>query len=295
MMETSVPFDTTAELFIYLFILLAFLCIGLSATVADVAKVLKDRPRTHRILLANVVIPPIVAVVLGFVFPLEPVAQTMLLLLAFAPGGINAVQFSTKVPGEIASAGAILVLLSAVSFVTAPVAASYLLQDQVAGISLPFVEIVVRIGALFLLPAAAGMVIRHNSPDIAEKLYKPAMLVSTLSFIASVVLSIGARQEGLEQFGRETALAFLAFLVILMAVGWALGGPSNEGRQVLSVSTNLRNVGLVYVLADGCCADNGVAAAVLGLMALMVLPNLFLTVGCALWRKRHLSTQESGQ
>lgn len=292
MMETSVPFNTTAEVFIYLFIFLASLCIGLSATGADIVKVLKDRARTQRILFANVVIPPIVAVVLGFVFPLEPAAQTMLLLLAFAPGGINAVQFSTKVPGEIATAGAILVLLSFVSFVTAPLAAFLLLQDQVGGVSLPFAEIALRIGLLFLLPAAAGMAIRRSSEDIADKVYKPAMLVSTLSFIASVVLSIEARQDGLEQFGGGTTLAFLAFLLILMAVGWGLGGPTTEGRQVFSVSTNLRNVGLVYVLADACCADNGVAAAVLALMALMVLPNLLLTVGCAIWRKRHLTKRE---
>ena len=286
-METSVPFDAPAEWSIYVFMFLASLCIGLSATVRDIANVLQDRVRTRRALMANLLIPPIVAVALGFVFPLEPSAQTMLLLIAFAPGGINAVQFSTKVPGELANAGAILVLLSAISFVTAPIAAVLLLRDQGGAISLPFAEISTRIALLFLLPAVIGMCLRKASNHMADKLYKPAMLVSLLAFIASVVLSTGARQEGLDQFGSGATLAFLAFVLILMAVGWAFGGPGIEGRQVLSVSTNLRNVGLVYVLVDGCCADNGIAAAVLGMMALMILPNLLLTIGCAVWRKKH--------
>jgi len=285
-METSVPFNIAVELFIYLFLGLASLCLGLSTTVTNVISVLKDKQLAQRALAANILIPPVLAGVIGAVFPLEPPVQTVLWLLAFAPGGINAVQFSTKVPGQLASAGALLFLLSAASLVTAPLAAMFLLPSG-AALSIPAGEIVFRAVLLVALPAAAGMAIRRTAPELADKFYKPAMLISLLAFIASVVLSTEARQQGLAQFGSPTNIAILLFILGLMAVGWMLGGPDIGGRQILAVSTNLRNVGLVYVLVDGCCDDGLLAAAVLGFMALMVLPNLILTVGCAVWRKRN--------
>ncbi len=285
-METSVPFDTTVEVLISVFIGLASLCIGLSTTFANVTAVLKDKQVVQRALAANILIPPVLAGVIIAVFPVEPAVQTVLLLLAFAPGGINAVQFSTKVPGQIASAGALLFLLSAVSLVTAPFAAVFLLPSE-AAISIPAGEIALRAMLLIALPAAAGMAIRRSAPELGAKINKPATLISVLSFIASVILSTAVRQDGLAQFGASSTAAILVFILGLMAVGWFFGGPDIDGRQVLAVSTNLRNVGLVYVLVDGCCGDDLLSAAVLGFMALMVLPNLIFTVSCAVWRKRH--------
>jgi BASS family bile acid:Na+ symporter len=287
-MPTSVPFDTSVELLIYAFIAFASLCIGLSTTLSSVSAVLGDRRIVGRALAANILLPPVLAGLIVALLPLEPAAQTVLLLLAFAPGGINAVQFSTKVPGQIASAGALLLLLSAVSLVTAPLAALALLPSG-AGVSVPWAEIAMRALGLIALPAMAGVALRRSAPEFAEKLYKPAMLVSLLAFVASVVLSTEVRQQGLAQLGSSTTVAILIFIIALMAVGWLLGGPDTGSRQVLAVSTNLRNVGLVYVLVDGCCDDNLRAAAVLGFMAVMVLPNLVLTVACGVWRKRHMT------
>ena len=288
MMETSVPFDALVELLIYLFIGLAMLCIGLASTLDDMVALGADRAWLSRALIANIVVGPFVAIALVALIPMDPAAATVLLLLGFAPGGINAVQFSTKVPKRLVAAGALLVVLSMVSLVTAPIAARLSLPSD-AELALPVDELVFRITLLILAPLVIGAAIRARAPDLAEKLYKPAMLVSTLTFIASVILSMGTRQVALGEFGTASTVAFLLFILAMMAAGWFLGGPTTEGRQVLAFSTNLRNVGLVYVLVDGCCDDNLLAAALLGFMALMILPNAVLTVGCAVWRKRHMT------
>ena len=131
---------------------------------------------------------------------------------------------------------------------------------------------------LFLGEAVVRMGRFHNTVEIltSERLLRAKQ----------VVVCAGLQSDRLAQFEAGTTAAFVVFLLALMAVGWSLGGPGLGGRQILAVSTNLRNVGLVYVLVEGCCPGNGVAAAVLGLMALMVLPNLVLTVGCAIWRRK---------
>ena len=52
-----------------------------------------------RSLLANFVAVPIVGIVLARTLPLKPEAATALLLLACTPGGISALQFTTKIKG----------------------------------------------------------------------------------------------------------------------------------------------------------------------------------------------------
>lgn len=285
MMETSVPFDAAVELLIYLFIGLAMLCIGLASTLDDVVALGVERQWLSKALIANIVVGPLVAVALVALFPMDPAAAAVLLLLGFAPGGINAIQFSTKVPNRLASAGALLVVLSMVSLITAPIAARFIFPSN-AEIAFPLGELIFRISLLIVVPTVIGAVVRARAPDLAESIYKPAMLVSTLAFIASVILSTGTRQGALGDLGTASAVAFLLFILAMMAAGWFLGGPTTEGRQVLAVSTNLRNVGLVYVLAAHCCGDPGLGAAVLAFMAVMVPPNFLLTVVCALQRKR---------
>lgn len=280
------PFELIVQILISVFIFLAMLCVGLAATIGEIVAVLRDRRKTARALLGNIVIAPLCALVLIALIPMPDAAASVLLLLAFAPGGINAIQFSTKVPGQIAAAAALLFLMSVLAVIIAPVAASFVLNTDEA-IGVPYRRIFSRAALLILLPLAAGMVIRSHAEGFSEKIYKPAMLVSTFSFIASVLMSMSLRQDSLGDLGTGTTAAMLLFVVVMMTAGWALGGPEQEHRQVLAVSTNLRNVGLVYVIVDNCCGDPLLPAAVLAFMALMVPPNLVFTVFQAIRRKQH--------
>ena len=284
-METAMPFATTVEVLIYVFVTLAMLCIGMSATLSDMLALARERTRATRAIIANIVIPPVIAFVLVLLFPMEDAAAKVLLLLAFAPGGINAIQFSTKSPGQLAAAGELLILLSAIGLVTAPVAATFLLPSEAAQ-SIPVGELAFRIIVLVAAPLAIGMMIRSVAPGIAEKTYKPAMMISTLSFIASVILSLSMRQDAVGELGTGTVLAMLCFILASMAAGWLLGGAELDYRQVLAVTTNLRNVGLVYVLVDGCCLDPSYSTVLFAFMALMVPANLVFTIFCAILRKR---------
>lgn len=287
-METSVPFSASVELLIYLFITLAMFCIGLQAKLTDYGALLRDRACTTRAVLANVVVPPLVAVLLIAIFRLPESVATVLFLLALAPGGINAVQFSTKAPDQLAFAGELLFLLSLIGLITAPIAAWAILPAGTS-ISISVGELAFRILGLVAAPLVIGVAVRANNPSLAERIYKPAMLVSTLSFVASVVLSLSQRQDALALLGSPTVLAMLLFVLALMATGWLAGGPETDRRQVLAVATNLRNVGLVYVLVESCCEGGEHTTAVLGFMALMVPANLVLTILCAVARKRRLA------
>ncbi|MCP4381377.1 MAG: hypothetical protein GY798_08165 [Hyphomicrobiales bacterium] len=280
------PFDTTVGVLITVFIVLAMLCVGLAVTGRDIRTALADTRKTGRALIANLIVAPLTAIVLVAVLPMPPAAGTVLILLGFAPGGINGIQFSTKVPGYLATAAGLLFVLSIIALVVVP-ALSVFLLDRVDGATIRYGAVAFRAGLFILVPLVVGGAIRLASPAFATILYKPAMLISLLTFIASVVLSMALRQESLAALGTWTLVGMMAFILITMAAGWALGGPEREHRQILAVVTNLRNVGLVYTVVVGCCDDPLLPTAVLAFMALMVLPNLILTVYNAIWRKKH--------
>lgn len=286
MNEGIMPFSTLVSLLISVFLAFALLGIGMSATWREMLALLQDRTRLMPAIVVNVVIAPLVALTLIWLIPMETAAATVLLLLAFLPGGINAVQFSTKAPAQLATAGEMLFVLSAIALLLSPIVAGAILgQDAMS--NLPWGQLSVRVGAFVLMPMTIGMLIRSRAPALADRLYKPAMLISTLCFVASVLTSMGERQDALAELGTGSMIAMLAFILIMMAVGWVMGGPESGSRQVLAVSSNLRNVGLVYVLVSECCGDPLLPLSVLAFMAIMVLPNLVLTVACGVWRKKH--------
>ncbi len=280
------PFELTVQILIAVFIVLAMFCVGLAVTTTEIIAAIQDRSKTAKALLANIVVAPIIAFIIVTLVPMPDAAAKVLLILGFAPGGINAVQFSTKSPGYLASAAGLLFVMSLAALVLAPFAAHFIL-DAGGRVAVPYGEVALRAGLLVVWPLIVGMLVRVYTPDLAEKLYKPAMLISTLSFIASVLTSMALRQDALGELGTGTLVGYLAFVLITMAVGWLLGGPERGHRQVLAVVTNLRNVGLVYVIVDACCSDPSLHMAVLAFMALMVPPNLILTLYSAFWRKKH--------
>jgi len=293
-MESPLPFEESVTLFIHVFITLAMLCIGMSATLREMGDALLEREKLVRVLAANVFVPPILALLIILVFPLPKPVSIVLFLLAVTPGGINAVQFSTKAPGQTAAAGALLVLLSIIGLVLAPAAAQLVLPvDALERVA--WEQLYTRIVGVIGIPLVIGILIRRFAPEVAKHVYKPAILISTVSFVVSVVLSLSARQEAAADLGISTLIAMLIFILSLMALGWWLGGSDPEFSQVLAICTNLRNVGLVYLLVDACCFSPFYSASVLAFMALMVPANLVLTIVCAVSRKRRNRPTTNGK
>jgi len=261
------PFDPITNTLFFIFIVLAMACVGLAASGKDILNAVAERSFISKSLLANFIISPIVAFVVVRIFNLPDAVSATILVLSFAAGGLNAVQFSSKSQGYLATAAGLLFVLSLVSLVITPLAAGFIYGESG---DLAYGPIVVRVALLLLLPMVVGWLIRDRSADLAEKLYKPFMLTSTIAFIASVISGSSLRQESLSLVGMPAVAAMVIFILIMMAVGWALGGPERGRRQVLAVVTNLRNVGIVYVIATQCCSDPIYVDTIFAFMVLMV-------------------------
>lgn len=127
---------------------------------------------------ANLVLVPALGVLLVLVLPLSPDTAAGILLLALAPGGINAFQFSSKVPGQITIAAAVTFALTIVSFIIAPIVA-VIIGMQTSRPPLPYLTLLGAMLVLVIGPIALGQTLRLRAPGFARKAAHLLNMIST--------------------------------------------------------------------------------------------------------------------
>jgi bile acid:Na+ symporter, BASS family len=268
--------DLLSRVLMLLFLFTAMLSIGLQTTAGDLRSLLRSRGLFVRSLLANFVVVPIVGIVLVKTLPLKPEAATALLLLACTPGGISALQFTTKIKGASLCAGSNAFLLSIVAVFLSPALLTLVLPADVS-VGIPYGRALLWVLVYMLLPLVAGTLMRSRAERLAEKLSKPCAIVSAILFVVVLVLIMGWRKDAMSAVGREALLYMLLFVVISMAVGWFMGGPAQETRMVLATVTGMRHVVLCLIIALNTFPDPAMQRHLVAFSALMVPPNTLLT------------------
>ena len=259
-----------------LFLITAMLSVGLQTTAGDLRSLLKSKGLLLRSLLANFVAVPIVGIVLVRTLPFKPEAAAALLLLACTPGGISALQFTTRIKGASLFAGSSAFLLTFVAVFLSPALLTLVLPGDIS-VVIPYGRALLFVVVFLLLPLVAGTLVRSREELLAEKLSKPCAIVSLVLFIVVLVLIMGLRKEAMNAVGKEALLYMLIFIIISMAVGWFMGGPAQETRPVLATVTGMRHVALSILIALNAFPDQAVQAPLLAFSALMVPPSMLLT------------------
>jgi BASS family bile acid:Na+ symporter len=268
--------DLLPSILTYLFLVTAMLSVGIQTTASDLRSLLRSKGLLLRSLLANFVAVPIVGIVLAKTLPFKPGAATALLLLACTPGGIGALQFTTRIKGASLFAGSNAFLLSFVAVFLSPALVTLVLPGDIS-VVIPYGRALLFVVVFLLLPLVAGIVVRSRGERLAEKLSKPCAIMSLVLFIVVLVIIMGLRKEAMNTVGKEALLYMLLFIIISMAVGWFMGGSAKETRPVLATVTGMRHVGLSFLIALNAFPDPAVQAPLVAFSALMVPPNMLLT------------------
>lgn len=261
----------------YVFLVSTMLAIGLTVTWTEILTAVRGRHLMGRILLANLVLIPIVGYLLILIFPLSPGIKLGIALLALAPGGLTAIQFTDKVKGSLAFAAAVAFILTLLSIAVTPILIKILLPLE-TGLNLPFMRIILFALLYLLLPLVVGFGIRNGSEKTAKGLGKIMLIVSNISFVATILLTSALKKEAMGSVGKTGLLAMLAFIIFSMVIGWWMGGPEKGNRRVLAIATSMRNAGLCLLVAMRMFPESGADVGVITFMGLMVPPNMLFTV-----------------
>ena len=277
--------DPVTKAFTIVFLVATMLSIGLKVTAADLVASVRNRRWMTKSLAANFLLIPVIGLLLAAVIPMSTDVKVGFLLLAFAPGGLNAIQFTSKTTDGLPYAATNLFILTFLSVLASPLLAAAAVPLQTS-LSLPYGKIAAWLLLGVLGPLMAGLAVHYRWGRLAHTLAKPAAVVGTVSFVVVVVLLWGLRKESKAAVTTPELAAMLIFIVLAMVVGWALGGPGKEMRRILATGSSMRNAALGLMIAANSFPGTNVNVAVVAFSALMIPPNMLFTVYELIRRRR---------
>jgi bile acid:Na+ symporter, BASS family len=256
----------------FLFIVSNMLLAGLEVTRDELASAFKNRSLLTRLFVANFIVVPLLGLLVVTVSGIKNESAIGCLLMASAPGGILAIQFSGKVRSHLALATSTLFILSGVGLFVTPLVARLLIRVA-HPVSWRYLELILVLGLVLVTPLLAGFGLQEKYPLVADRFKKPLVVLSNVAFLGYVV-SIGAlNKKALHLFKAEEIASFVVLILASVLVGWWAGGPSPGSRQVIAASTSLRNVAICLVIARAAMSGRGVEIAIVVYMALMIPIN----------------------
>jgi BASS family bile acid:Na+ symporter len=108
------------------------------------------------------------------------------------------------------------------------------------------------VGTLFLfqvLPLCVGLAIRQWCPALAERLKKPASLLSIVLNLVTLGIILIVQYRMLIEIPFRAFVGMFILVIASAFAGWLLGGPGSANRKAMAMATSVRNVGVSLVIA----------------------------------------------
>lgn len=236
---------TITQVAILTFVLTSMVGLGLSLTVRQILEPLQNVRLVVLALLVSFVVAPAAAWGLATLFGLDDAQSLGLLLLGVAAGAPFLPQLAQMAHGTVAYSVGLMVLLMVVTVGYVPL----VLPLLVDGVEVSAWDIARPLLLLMLLPLAIALAVRARYPDAAT-------LAPVMSRISSSALALGIGAGvvvGLpsiwDQIGTGVLLATLLFAVVVLAIGYLLGGDAREQRVVSGLGAAQRNLSAALLIA----------------------------------------------
>ncbi|MFL5783716.1 MAG: bile acid:sodium symporter family protein [Bacteriovoracaceae bacterium] len=194
---------------------------GLSLTTDDFRRVLKYPKSVLVGLLCQMILLPMFAFAICYVFRLSPQLSIGLMILASSPGGVAANIFSHLSHGDVA----LNLTLTAINCVLAAFTVPLVVNLSIAHfggedvIGLQFRK-TIEVFLIVLVPVAIGMLVRKSRPEFSVKADKPVRIFSMLVLAMISLVAIVKEKERLVSSMSDVGPAMVIFNVGSMGLGY---------------------------------------------------------------------------
>lgn len=263
--------QTLANLGVLTFVVSSMLAMGLSLTVAQIVASLRDAGLVLRVLVANFVIVPAVALLILLVIPLGKPLSIGLLLLATAAGAPFLPKLAQAAKGSAALGVGLMVLLMVTTVAYVPLVLPLLLP----GVEVNPLEIARSLVLLMLVPLGIGLLLKARYEELAASLQPAMAQASSISLLAVFVLLLALNfRTVIGTVGSGAIIAALLLIAVSFVAGYMLGGSSSG--PVVGLGTAQRNVSAAMVVASSNFTDPDVLVMIIvgALLMLLVLMPL---------------------
>ncbi|MCK4919648.1 MAG: bile acid:sodium symporter family protein [Bacteroidales bacterium] len=231
---------------------------GLSINASDFRKVF-TQPKALTIgICCQMILLPGIAFLIATFSDIDPVYKVGLIIISACPGGASSNLITYLLNGNVALSISMTVLNSLITLITIPIVVSlgiFYFTSAEADISLPIGLTIIKIFLVTILPAGAGVSIRHYFHELADKLQKPLhyLLPALLLTIYAGVLFIDEGEESSQLINSLYLLPYPLLLnFISMIAGWGVARIfllRKKNQFTISIEVGLQNSALAIFVA----------------------------------------------
>jgi BASS family bile acid:Na+ symporter len=262
------------------FVVASMLAMGLSLTIPQIIKPLKNVKLLILSLLANFIIFPATAYAIVKIMPtfssFSEDNAIAFIVLATAAGAPFLPKLAQMAKGSIAYSVGLMTLLMVVTVIFLPIALPLLLP----GVTVNPWEIAKSLAVTMLIPLGIGLFIKARYEETAKGLQPTfAQASNTALLLMMGVMLLMNVKTILGVVGTGVMLAGIVFYLLAIAIGYFMAvGTEREIKTVMSLGTGQRNLSAAFVVAAANFADR---PNVLITLVVMVIVDLVLLLPLA--------------
>jgi len=256
--------------------------LGLRTLPSDLTYLLRQPALLVRSVLSMNVVMPLVAAGIAAGFKLEPQVELALVLLAVSPVPPVLPSKQMKAGGSASYAIGLLALSAVLAIAAVPLSVAAIGRWFGLTLTVPASLIARVVGGSVFAPLLAGVLVRQFGAGFAERASQALSTVgSAVLGVTAIGVLAGSWPALTWSVGHFTVVAVMVFVLVSLGVGHLLGGPDEDDRTVLALSTASRHPGVAMAIAGALAPDNkAIPAAVM----LAFLVGLVLTGPYTKWR-----------
>lgn len=242
--------------------------IGLSIRVRDIRNI-AILPRNIAVgVLAQLIILPLIAFTIAFISGISGAVAVGLILISVCPGGATSNLITFMVRGNVALCVSMTVVNSIITLFTIPLIAQFsldLFMDRSASIEIPFLKSVFDIFKITVLPATAGIIVRHYRAQLAGRLENPMryILPFLLLLVYSGVLFLERSDSQVSRTDFFGLLPYALTLNVLAILGGlfipGIFGIKKINRVTIAIELGMQNSTLAIFIAAGILGEPAIA------------------------------------
>jgi BASS family bile acid:Na+ symporter len=269
--------------------------IGLNLKFADFKRVVL-KPKAMLVgLVSQILILPLIAFLIIFFWPIDPIYKVGFILIAACPGGTTSNMVTFLLKGRVSLSVSLTAFNSIIILFTTPlllqIAFAAFLNES-SSVQLSFMDTFSEILYSVILPVAAGIGVNEwTKGDLSKMLAKPMRVIIALLLISAVVVIIWFDESG--QSGKilqnwHLLIPLLVLNITTMTVGFWIPGVfhlDHETRYTIAIEMGLQNSALAIFIANNVLNQPQMALIAIIYGAFSLITTAGIAYGLKEWRK----------
>ena len=235
-------------------IALAFIMfsLGLGLSISDFSRIFVKPKEFFVGFISQLIILPLIALILVFIWPLSPEIAIGVMILAAAPGGATSNILTSFARGDVALSISLTAVISILSVITIPLILGIslsLLGTNLASEGISLMDIALKMFLIVTVPVLIGMLLKNilsSFENIAKK-------ISTVLFFLVLLGAVLAERENVVSYFAQAGLITLILNILMMLIAYYLSKTliSNVSQQrAIIFECGLQNGTLALVVAN---------------------------------------------